>query len=89
MKRKEAIIRQLGQVGWATRHQIAEAIRAPLTTVSQRLSELKKAGIVRNVVWHDGSRVWVLTEEGGRRFEYYVKRDRKRKRGERERRGAD
>ena len=81
MKRKEAIIRYLGQVGWANRRQIGENIKASLEIVSSRLTELRRAGVVRLVEWADGSKVWVLTKEGGRRLKYYVERDRKRQGG--------
>jgi predicted ArsR family transcriptional regulator len=76
MKRKEAIIRYLGQVGRGNRHQIAEAIKASPQIVTARLTELKGAGVAKNLEWPDGSKVWVLTEEGARRFDYYVQRDR-------------
>jgi len=65
MKRKEAIIRYLGHVGWASRHQIAEHIKASPELTSVRLSELKRVAIARNVEWANGIKVWVLTEEGG------------------------
>ena len=80
MRRKEAIIRYLGHVGWANRHQIAEHIGASPELVSVKLVELRRVGIVRYVEWADGSKVWVLTKEGGERFQYYVQRD-ERKRG--------
>lgn len=80
MKRKEAIIRYLGHVSWANRHQIAESIKASLELTSVKLTELKRVGILRNVEWADGSKVWVLTKEGGERFHYYMQRD-ERKRG--------
>lgn len=76
MKRKEDIICYLGHVGWADRHQIAEQIKATLELTSVKLTELKRVGMVRNVEWADGSKVWVLTEEGARRFKYYVQRRR-------------
>lgn len=76
MKRKEDIIHYLGHVGWADRHQIAEQIKATLELTSVKLTELKRVGMVRNVEWADGSKVWVLTEEGARRFKYYVQRRR-------------
>jgi len=76
VKRKEAIIRYLGQVSWANRHQIAEAIEASLEIVTSRLVELRRVDIVRYVEWVDGSKVWVLTKEGARRYDYYVQRDR-------------
>jgi len=78
MKRKEAIIRYLGRVSRADRHQIAEIIRAGLHLTSVRLTELKWAGVVRNIEWPDGSKVWILTKEGTGRFDYYVQRDRER-----------
>ena len=78
MKRKEAIIWYLGHVGRANRHQIAEAIKASPEIVSSRLKELKHSGVVKNLEWPDGSKVWVLTEEGAGRFDYYVRRDRER-----------
>jgi len=80
MKRKEAIIRYLGHVVWANRHQIAEQIGASPELVSVKLVELRRVGIVRYVEWADGSKVWVLTKKGGERFQYYVQRD-ERKRG--------
>jgi len=78
MKRKEAIIRYLGHVGWANRSQIAEQIKASPELTSVKLAELKRVGIVRNVEWANGSKVWVLTKEGGERFQYYVRRDKER-----------
>jgi len=77
MKRKEAIIRYLALVGRADLHQIANYIVASLTTVSTRLTELKHSGLVHNMKWSDGSRVWVLTPEGYRRHDYYQLRDKK------------
>ena len=53
MKRKEAIVRYLGQVGRGNRHQIAEAIKASVDLTSVKLSELKRTGIVRNIEWRD------------------------------------
>jgi len=82
MKRKEAIIRYLGRLSRADRHQIAEAIGAGLEVTSVRLTELKRAGVVRNVEWPDGSKVWFLTKEGDRRYQYYVERDSKKRRGQ-------
>jgi len=79
MKRKEAIIRYLAHVSRATRRQIAEQIKASSELTSVRLTELKRIGLVRNVEWADGSKVWVLTKEGGERFEYYIRRDNKRR----------
>jgi len=72
----------LALVGRADRHQIANAIIASPITVSIRLFELKRSGLVHNMKWSDGSRVWVLTQEGHRRREYYEQRERR----ERERR---
>ncbi len=77
MRRKEAIIRYLALVGRADRHQIANYIIASPITVSTRLSELKHSGLVHNMKWSDGSRVWVLTEKGYRRHDYYELRDKK------------
>ena len=76
MKRKEAVIRYLGNIGWATRRQIAEQIKASPELTSVRLTELKRSGVVRNVEWADGSKVWILSAEGDRRFQYYVYRER-------------
>ncbi|MFC1968151.1 hypothetical protein ACFLVX_02020 [Chloroflexota bacterium] len=75
MNRKEAIIRYLGHVGRGNRHQIAESIGARPELVSVKLTELRRAGIVRKAEWFDRSRVWVLSEKGARRFDYYRKRD--------------
>lgn len=76
MKRKEAIIRYLGNIGQGSRCQIAEQIKASPELTSVKLTELKRGGIVRNVEWADGSKVWILTQEGDRRFQYYVHRER-------------
>ena len=78
MRRKEAIIRYLALVGRGDQHQIANYIVASLTTVSTRLTELKYSGLVINIKWPDGSKVWVLTQEGYRRYDYYEQRDKKR-----------
>ena len=78
MKRKEAIIRYLVLVGRADRNQIENYIVASLTTVSTKLCELKHSGLVTNIKWSDGSKVWVLTQEGYRRYNYYEQRDKKR-----------
>jgi len=67
MKRKEAIIRYLALVSRADRHLIANYIIASLRSVSFKLSELKRSGLVHNMKWSDGSKVWVLTPEGYRR----------------------
>ena len=77
MRRKESIIRYLALVGRGDQHQIANYIVASLTTVSSRLSELKHSGLVHNIKWSDGSKVWVLTQEGYRRHDYYQLRDKK------------
>jgi len=77
MRRKEAIIRYLALVGRADWHQIANYIVASLTTVSTRLSELKHSGLITNIKWNDGSRVWILTPEGYRRHDYYQLQDKK------------
>ena len=77
MRRKEAIIRYLALVGRGDQHQIANYIVASLTTVSSRLSELKHSGLVTNIKWPDGSKVWVLTPEGYRRHDFYQLRDKK------------
>ena len=79
MRMKEEIISYLAHVCRANRNQIAEAIRADPQTVSSRLVELRRAGIVRYVDWADGNKVWILTKEGGERFDYYTRRDRKRR----------
>lgn len=76
MRRKEAIIRYLALVGRGDRHQIASGIGASLSMVSKKLTELKRSGLVLNIDWPDGSRVWILTKEGIRRWDYYVERDR-------------
>ena len=76
MKRKEAIIRYLGNIGRGSRDQIAEQIRASPELTSVKLTELKRVGMVRNVEWVDGSKVWILTQEGDRRFQYYGYRER-------------
>jgi len=77
MKGKEAIIRYLALVGRADRHLIANYVVVSLTTVSTKLSELKHSGLVTNIKWSDGSKVWVLTQEGYRRYDYYEQRDKK------------
>ena len=71
MKRKEAVIRYLALVGRGDQHQIANYIVASLTTVSSRLTELKHSGLVTNIKWPDGSKVWILTQEGYRRYDYH------------------
>ena len=77
MRRKEAIIRYLALVDRGDQHQIANSIVASLTTVSTRLSELKHSGLVHNMKWSDGTRVWILTKKGYRRYDYYEQRDKK------------
>jgi len=77
MRRKEAIIRYLSLVGRADRHLIANYIIASLSSVSFKLSELKHSGLMHNMKWSDGSKVWVLTPEGYRRHDYYQFRDKK------------
>jgi Mn-dependent DtxR family transcriptional regulator len=77
MKRKEAVIRYLALVGRANLYQIAAYIVASSSTVSSRLTELKRSGLVHNIKWSDGSKVWVLTPEGYRRHDYYQLRDKK------------
>ena len=79
MKRKEAIIRYLALVGRADRDQIAIYIVASPITVSTRLTQLKHSGLVHNMKWSDGSKVWVLTQKGYRRHDYYEYRDKKRR----------
>jgi len=81
MKRKEQIIRYLALVGRADRHQIANYIVASPITVSTKLTELKHSGLVHNMQWSDSNRVWVLTERGYKRYDYYEQRDKKRKGG--------
>lgn len=72
----------MARIGRADRYQIANYIGARLTTVSTRLSELKHSGLVQNIKWGEGSKVWLLTQEGQRRNDYYEQRDRrKRERG--------
>jgi len=78
MRRKEAIIRYLAPVGRSDRHQIANYIIASPITVSTRLTELKHSGLVTNIKWSDGSKAWVLIQEGYKRYDYYEQRDKKR-----------
>ena len=59
MQRKEAIIRYLALVGRADRHQVASP-----SSVSFKLTQPKHSGLVHNMKWSDGSKVWVLTPEG-------------------------
>ena len=77
MKGKEAIIHYLVLVDRADRHLIANYIIASLSQVSFKLSELKHSGVVHNMKWSDGSKVWVLTPEGYRRHDYYQFLDKK------------
>lgn len=74
MKRKEAIVRYLAHVERANRREIAQAIKASIEITAVRLTELKRVGIVRNAEWPDGSKLWFLTEQGERRFQYYRRR---------------
>jgi len=67
----------LALVGRADRHLIANYIIVSLSSVSFKLSELKHSGLVHNIRWSDGSKVWVLTPEGYRRHDYYELRDKK------------
>lgn len=76
MRTKEKIIRYLGRVVRANRNQIAEVIKAKPQVVTIRLVELRRTGIVRYIKWVDGSKVWILTEQGGERFDYYRRRER-------------
>lgn len=78
MKRKEAIVRYLAMVGRANIHQTAIYTGMPPTVVPPRLTELKRSGLVTNMTWPDGSRVWTLTENGCKRHDYYQRRDKKR-----------
>lgn len=77
MKTKEKIIRYLGFIGRADRNQIANYILAKQTVVTTRLQELKHSGIVQYMKWSDGHKVWVLTQEGYRRYDYYEQRDKR------------
>ena len=70
-------MRYLALVGRAARHLIANYIIASLSSVSFKLSELKHSGLITNIKWNDGSRVWILTPEGYRRHDYYQLRDKK------------
>jgi len=72
MKRKEAIIRYLALVGRTDQHLIASP-----SSVSFKLTQLKHLGLVHNIKWSDGSKVWVLTLEGYRRHDYYQLREKK------------
>jgi len=77
MKRKEAVIRYLALVGRADRHQIASHIIASPSSVSFKLTQLKRSGLVHKIKWSDGSKVSILTPEGYRRHDYYQLRDKK------------
>ena len=77
MRTKESIIRYLGKVVRANRNQIAEALKAKPQVITVRLVELRRTGMVKYIKWADGSRVWILTKQGGERFDYY-----RRERGE-------
>ena len=77
MKTKEKIIRYLAFVGKADRNQIANYILAKEAVVTTRLQELKHSGIVQYLKWPDGNKVWVLTPEGYRRYDYYEQRSRR------------
>ncbi len=65
--------------GRADRHLIANYIIASLSSVSFKLSELKHSGLVQNIKWNDGSKVWILIQEEYRRYDYYEQRDKKRR----------
>ena len=69
------IIQYLALVGRADRHPIVNYIVASLSSVSFKLSELKHSGLVHNMKWSDGTRVWILTKKGYRRYDYYEQRD--------------
>ncbi len=55
-------------VGRADRRLIANYIIASPSSVSFKLSELKRSSLMHNMKWSDGSKVWVLTLEGYRRM---------------------
>jgi Mn-dependent DtxR family transcriptional regulator len=76
MTRGESIIRHLGEVICADFEQIAAAINCHPSTTAVHLNKLKRCYLVHNVTWWDGRKVWVLTEEGAKRLDYYMKRDR-------------
>jgi len=65
----------LAPIGRADRHLITNYIIARLSSVSFKLIELKHSGLVHNMKWSDGSKVWVLTLGGYRRHDYYQLRD--------------
>jgi hypothetical protein len=65
----------LGKVICADFEQIAAAINCHQSTTAVRLNKPKRRYLVCNVTWHDGRKVWVLTEEGARRLEYYQRKE--------------
>ncbi|MBA7607625.1 hypothetical protein ES703_14784 [subsurface metagenome] len=67
----------MASIGRADRHLITNYIIARLSSVSFKLIELKHSGLVHNIKWSDGSKVWVLTPEGYRRHDNYQLRDKK------------
>ena len=67
----------MAPIGRADRHLITNYIIVRLSSVSFKLIELKHSGLVHNMKWSDGSKVWVLTPEGYRRHDYYQLRDKK------------
>jgi Mn-dependent DtxR family transcriptional regulator len=56
--------------------QIAATINCHQSTTAAHLNKLKRRYLVDNVTWWDGRKVWVLTEEGAKRLDYHMKRDR-------------
>jgi len=79
MRGKEVIIRYFALVDRADLHQIANSIVASPNSVSFKLTQLKHSGLVHNIKWSDGSKVWVLTPEGYRRHDYYQLQDKNKK----------
>jgi len=77
MRNKERIIRYLGGSGSADRNQIAKFILVKQTIVTNRLQELKHSGIVIFIKRPGGKGVWVLTQEGYRRYDFYEQRSRR------------
>lgn len=75
MVAKEKIVLYLGRIGRATLPQIAAAIIKKYSTTAVHLTYCKRKGLIRPMRWADGSRVWMLTNEGYGRYEYYVKRE--------------
>jgi Mn-dependent DtxR family transcriptional regulator len=69
------MIRYLGKVTCAEYDRIAEAIGCQPQAATVYLNKLKQRYLVRNVTWYDGRKVWVLTEEGARRWEYYQRKE--------------